>query len=142
MSKLSGTLTVLNYLASQWEMEQHGKGDEVQIRGGRGKGGDVATEGAAYAHCVLLRLNFANQQCLLSTPQMHQPNFLQDASSHGLGAALLQRSDGEWKPVAYASRSMSEMEKQYAALATVWACDKFASYIVGLKFHIELITSH
>ncbi|KAL5503067.1 hypothetical protein EMCRGX_G009958, partial [Ephydatia muelleri] len=65
-----------------------------------------------------------------------------DASSHGLGAVLLQRSDGEWKPVAYASRSMSDTEKRYAqiekeALATVWACDKFASYIVGLKVHIE-----
>ena len=65
-----------------------------------------------------------------------------DASLHGLGAVLLQRSDGEWKPVAYASRSMSDTEKRYAqiekeALATVWACDKFASYIVGLKFHIE-----
>ena len=37
---------------------------------------------------------------------------------------------------------MSDTEKQYAriekeALATVWACDKFARYIVGLKFHIE-----
>ena len=37
---------------------------------------------------------------------------------------------------------MSDTEKRYAqiekeALATVWACDKFASYIVGLKFHIE-----
>ena len=45
--------------------------------------------------------------------------------------------------MAYASRSMSDIEKRYAqiekeALATVWACDKFASYIVGrLKFHIE-----
>ena len=65
-----------------------------------------------------------------------------DASSHGLGAVLLQKTGGEWKPVAYASRSMSDTEKRYAqiekeALATVWACDKFASYIVGLKFHIE-----
>ena len=65
-----------------------------------------------------------------------------DASSHGLGAVLLQRTGDEWKPVAYASRSMSDTEKRYAqiekeALATVWACDKFASYIIGLKFHIE-----
>ena len=65
-----------------------------------------------------------------------------DASSHGLGAVLQQKTGGEWKPVAYASRSMSDTEKRYAqiekgALATVWACDKFASYIVGLKFHIE-----
>ena len=66
-----------------------------------------------------------------------------DASSHGLGAVLLQKTGREWIPVAYASRSMSDTEKRYAqiekeALATVWACDKFASYIVkGLKFHIE-----
>ena len=65
-----------------------------------------------------------------------------DASSHGLGAEEQQKTGGEWKPVAYASRSMSDTEKRYAqiekeALATVWACDKFASYIVGLKFHIE-----
>ena len=65
-----------------------------------------------------------------------------DASSHGLGAVLQQKTGGEWKPVAYASRSMSDTEKWYAqiekgALETVWACDKFASYIVGLIFHIE-----
>ena len=29
-----------------------------------------------------------------------------DASSFGLGAVLLQKSDQEWKPIAYASRSM------------------------------------
>ena len=29
----------------------------------------------------------------------------------------------------------TQIEKD--ALASVWACDKFASYIVGLKFHIE-----
>ena len=64
-----------------------------------------------------------------------------DASSHGLGAVLLQRTGDEWKPVAYASRSMSDTERyaqiEKEALATVWACDKFASYIIGLKFHIE-----
>ena len=65
-----------------------------------------------------------------------------DISSRGLGTALLQKIEEEWKPIAYSSRSMSEMEKRYAqikkeALATVWACDKFASYIIGLKILIE-----
>ena len=59
-----------------------------------------------------------------------------DDSSHGLGAVLLQENGREWKPVAYASRCMSETEKRYAqiekeALATV------ANYIIGLKIIIE-----
>ena len=40
-----------------------------------------------------------------------------DASSFGLGAVLLQQQGGqEWRPLAYASRSMSETEKRYAQI--------------------------
>lgn len=65
-----------------------------------------------------------------------------DASAYGLGAVLLQQNNSIWKPVAYASRSMTETEQRYAqiekeALATTWACEKFATYILGKKFHIE-----
>ena len=47
-----------------------------------------------------------------------------DASSFGLGAVLLQQDDRGWHPVAFASRSLSEVEQRYAqiekeALATV-----------------------
>ena len=34
-----------------------------------------------------------------------------NASTCGLGAVLLQKTDSNWKPVAYASRSMSETER-------------------------------
>ena len=65
-----------------------------------------------------------------------------DASSFGLGAVLLQQSKDSWKPVAYASRSMSPTERRYAqiekeALAVTWACEKFADYILGRRFQIE-----
>ena len=65
-----------------------------------------------------------------------------DASSFGLGAVLLQQHRGEWQPVAYASRVMSETERRYAqiekeALATTWACEKFSDYILGLPFSVE-----
>ena len=68
-----------------------------------------------------------------------------DASSHGLGAVLLQNQKKEWRPVAYASRSMSETETRYAqiekeALAITWACEKFSTYFLGK--HISIETDH
>ena len=65
-----------------------------------------------------------------------------DASSYGLGAVLMQKHSGSWKPVAYASRSLSETEKRYAqiekeALASTWACEKFSIYLLGKSFLIE-----
>ena len=66
-----------------------------------------------------------------------------DASAYGLGAVLLQQNDpGNWQPVAYASRSMSDTERRYAqiekeALASTWACEKFSMYILGKRFLLE-----
>ena len=65
-----------------------------------------------------------------------------DASSYGLGAVLLQKEEDKWRPVGYASRAMTETETRYAqiekeALASTWACEKFAEYIIGIKFQIE-----
>ena len=65
-----------------------------------------------------------------------------DSSSFGLGAVLFQKFDASWRPVVYASRSMSPTEQRYAqiekeALAVTWACEKFTDYILGWKFEIE-----
>ena len=66
-----------------------------------------------------------------------------DASSYGLGAVLLQtQKNGERRPVAYVSRSMTPTETRYAqiekeALALTWACERYSDYLVGLQFNIE-----
>lgn len=61
-----------------------------------------------------------------------------DSSLNGLGAALLQ----EGKPVAFASKSLSDTEKRYAniereMLAVVFACERFHTYIYGRTVTIQ-----
>ena len=66
-----------------------------------------------------------------------------DASINGLGAVLLQvQDDGKRSPISYASRSLSDAEKRYAviekeALTSVWACEKFSDYVVGMNCVLE-----
>ena len=69
-----------------------------------------------------------------------------DASPVGLGAILVQKSNGsDFKPVIFASRSLTDVERRYLqtekeALGVVWACERFRLYLLGMQF--ELITDH
>ena len=70
-----------------------------------------------------------------------------DASSHSLGAVLLQKqpSSIHWRPIVYASRALTEVESRYAqiekeALASTWACERFTDYILGK--HVTIETDH
>ena len=66
-----------------------------------------------------------------------------DASSYGLGSVLLQQqSDKDWKPVLFASRTLSSTEQRYAqvekeALGVTWECERFKHFLLGKKFHIH-----
>ena len=68
-----------------------------------------------------------------------------DASPVGLGAILMQSHRQEVRPVAYASRTLTEVERRYSqtereALAVVWGCEKFHLYLYGTQF--KLYTDH
>ena len=61
-----------------------------------------------------------------------------DASSRGLGAALLQND----RPVAFASKSLTSAEQRYAniereMLAVVFGCQRFHTYVYGRPFTVE-----
>ena len=65
-----------------------------------------------------------------------------DASKFGLGAVLLQKHGDTWALVAYASRSLSKSEQNYAqiekeALAILFGCERFHVYLYGKSFTVE-----
>ena len=66
-----------------------------------------------------------------------------DSSSYGLGAEIKQKqSDGQFKTVAYGSRSLTKTEQRYAqiekeALALTWASERFSDYVLGMDYHLE-----
>ncbi len=65
-----------------------------------------------------------------------------DASQKGLGAVLLQLHGDTWRPVAYASRALTQAETRYAqiekeALGICFGTERFHQYLYGRTFEAE-----
>jgi hypothetical protein len=64
-----------------------------------------------------------------------------DASDEALGAVLSQIHNSEERPIAYASRVLSDCERRYSPtekelLAIVWAIKNYRCYLFGRKFTV------
>lgn len=79
---------------------------------------------------------------ILQYPDFSRPFILTtDASNVALGAVLSQGKIGEDLPVAFASRTLNDSERNYSTiekelLAIVWATKYFRPYLYGRKFTI------
>ncbi|XP_054871220.1 uncharacterized protein K02A2.6-like [Amphiprion ocellaris] len=63
-----------------------------------------------------------------------------DASSFGLGAVLFQKEGEQWRPVAYASRSLTEQryaQVEKETLGLTWGCERFKDFLIGRHFSLE-----
>jgi transposase InsO family protein len=80
---------------------------------------------------------------VLAMPSNEEPYVLDtDASDIGLGAVLSQIQDGEERPIAFASRTLSKPEKNYETtrkelLAVVFGLKQFRQYLLGRPFTIR-----
>lgn len=99
---------------------------------------------SSHAECFEKIKDVASEgRCLIAFNARRRTRLYTDASPSGLGAVLLQDDDGVWKPVAFASKGLTELERKYGqtereALSLVWGCEKFSYYLLGRKF--ELLT--
>ena len=92
------------------------------------------------------------KQCLVMAPVLvhYNPNLpirlAADTSAYGIGAVIPHAfPDGTERPVAFASRTLTAMERNYAqiqkeALSLIYAVQKFHQYLYGRSF--VLVTDH
>ena len=68
-----------------------------------------------------------------------------DASKQRLGAVLQQNEENSWRPIAYASKFLTDFEPKYSIdelelLALVWSVEHFKNYVYGSEF--EIVSDH
>lgn len=80
---------------------------------------------------------------VLGIPDFNRPFIVQtDASNSGIAAVLLQEQGEGRRPLAYASRALTDPERCYSvyeleALAVLFALDKFRFYLEHRRFQLE-----
>ena len=88
------------------------------------------------------------QQPCLQLPRYDRPFVVvSDASTTGVGAALMQENDGHLLPCAYFSRSLTDAERNYSArdleaYGVLLAVEKWRHHLWGYPAEVRVLTDH
>ncbi|GJS79916.1 reverse transcriptase domain-containing protein, partial [Tanacetum coccineum] len=116
----------------------------------------MVKEGIVLGHKISrkgIKVDKAQVDKLTEAPILIAPNWDQhfeimcDASDYAIGAVLGQRSEKHFRPIHYASKTMTEAETNYTTtekemLAVVYAFEKFRSYLImnkSVEFDFKVI---
>ena len=91
--------------------------------------------------CEIKKLFRKNDILKLFNPEL-ETALETDASAYGLGAVLMQKYPEGWLPIQFASRTLSDAEKNYSqiereALSIIFGCEKFRQYLLGFPFTLK-----
>lgn len=84
-----------------------------------------------------------NSKSVLIQPDYTKDFILEtDASNSGVGAILAQETNKGIRPISYASRSLTQTERNYSItekemLAAIWAMEHFKYYLYGREFTLK-----
>ncbi len=90
---------------------------------------------------------------LTSTPILRMPTdsdpyrLEADSSDYAIGAVLSQEQEGTWYPIAYMSKSLNDVERNYPIhdkelLAIIRALEEWRHYLEGANHQFEILTDH
>ncbi|PIL37451.1 hypothetical protein GSI_01145 [Ganoderma sinense ZZ0214-1] len=85
---------------------------------------------------------------VLAVPNDHDPFKVEcDASKFALGAELAQHQDGQWRTIAFLSKSLSPAERNYEIydremLALIVALDEWRHFLKGAQSRFEIHSDH
>ena len=104
---------------------------------------NVVLWGEAQEKAYLALKQHLTSEPILKLPDITKPFILRtDASDYGLGAILLQKHDDVLFPICFASKKLSDRERNYSTmekecLAVVWGTKKFINYLYGSEFTLQ-----
>ncbi len=84
------------------------------------------------------------EDVILAIPNKTDPFMVEaDASEGAISAVLSQKQNGKWCPVAFMSKSLSAMERNYEIydkelLAIMLALDEWHHYLMGAAVDIKI----